>query len=167
MSWAAHELESYVLQKHIKTKVSFLAILLGCFWPDMITKGTVYGFDTFGVSFHPENPHLYHRGWPGVGFTHSLFYGVVVALIVLWLTKSRAWALGLLIGHWAHVFTDICDDVGAVAHRRAAPLGPRGAPRQGEGRREAAKPGARSRRRPRRQRPAVGAAAIAEGECIP
>lgn len=114
MSWAAHELESYVLQKHIKTKVSFLAILLGCFWPDMISKGTVYGFDAFGFSFHPENPNLYHRGWPGVGFTHSLLYGVVISLIVLWVFKSRAWALGLLIGHWAHVFTDICDSVGVM-----------------------------------------------------
>lgn len=114
MSWAAHELESYVLQKHIKTKVSFLAILLGCFWPDMISKGTVYGFDAFGFSFHPENPDLYHRGWPGVGFTHSLLYGVVISLIVLWVFKSRAWALGLLIGHWAHVFTDICDSVGVM-----------------------------------------------------
>jgi len=30
MSWAAHELESYFLQKHVKVKVSYLAILLGC-----------------------------------------------------------------------------------------------------------------------------------------
>ena len=30
MSWAAHELESYVIQKHVKAKVSYVAILLGC-----------------------------------------------------------------------------------------------------------------------------------------
>ena len=29
MSWAAHELESYFIQKHTKARISYLAILLG------------------------------------------------------------------------------------------------------------------------------------------
>jgi membrane-bound metal-dependent hydrolase YbcI (DUF457 family) len=118
MSWAAHELESYVIQKHcekhLKTRVSYIAILLGCFLPDLITKGTVYGFSVGGFDFHPKDTDLYHRGWPGVGFTHSPLYGALLALLVLWVTKSRPWAAGLLIGHWAHVVTDVCDSVGVM-----------------------------------------------------
>jgi len=43
VSWAAHELESYVIQRHTKVKVSYLAILLGCLGPDLATKFPVYG----------------------------------------------------------------------------------------------------------------------------
>lgn len=114
MSWAAHELESYILHKHTKVKVSYLAILLGCFLPDMGTKGTVYGFEIGSYSFKPESAWDYHRGWPGVGFTHSLAWGVVLALAVLLIFKSREWALGLLIGQWAHVLTDCFDSVGVM-----------------------------------------------------
>ena len=44
MSWAAHELESYFLQKHVSVKVSYLAVLAGCLLPDQFTKLPVYGF---------------------------------------------------------------------------------------------------------------------------
>jgi hypothetical protein len=43
MSWAAHELESFALRKHMRTKVSYLGILLGCLLPDLFTKLPVYG----------------------------------------------------------------------------------------------------------------------------
>ncbi len=33
-----------------------------------------------------DDPVQLHRGFPGVGFTHSLFFGVVVGLLVLWLS---------------------------------------------------------------------------------
>jgi hypothetical protein len=68
MSWAAHELESYFIQKHVKLRVSYLAILLGCLVPDLFTKLPVYGF-SFGIlHITPEHdPWKYHRGWPGVG----------------------------------------------------------------------------------------------------
>lgn len=114
MSWAAHELESYVIQKHVKTRVSYLAILLGCLLPDLMTKLPVYGFSIGGFTLKASNPAHYHRGWPGVGFTHSLMFGTLVALLVLWLVKSRAWALGLLLGQWAHVLTDMFDSVGTM-----------------------------------------------------
>ena len=113
MSWAAHELESYFLQKHTKARASYLAILVGCLSPDMLTKLPVYGLHLGPIDLSAEkNPWDYHRGWPGVGFTHSLMFGVVVALIVLWTTRSRQWALGLLIGQWAHVITDFGDSIG-------------------------------------------------------
>lgn len=115
MSWAAHELESYVIGGHLKVKISYLAVLIGCLAPDMLTKLPVYGVHLGPIDLQPASePWIYHRGWPGVGPTHSLMFGVVVALLVLWRTRSRGWALGLLIGQWAHALTDICDSVGTM-----------------------------------------------------
>lgn len=114
MSWAAHELESYLLHRHLKTKVSFLAILTGCLSPDMLTKLPVYGIEIGNLVVRPEHPWEYHRGWPGSGFTHSLMFGVVLGLLVLWIFRSRAWALGLFVGTSAHVLTDIFDSVGTM-----------------------------------------------------
>lgn len=115
MSWAAHELESYFIQKHLPrgARISYLAILVGCLMPD-VAKLPVYGLDLGPISFKAADPYEYHRGWPGVGFTHSLLFGVLVATIVLWRTGSRAWFLGLLLGIWAHVFTDVFDSVGTM-----------------------------------------------------
>lgn len=115
MSWAAHELESYFIQKHVKARVSYLAILLGCLLPDLFTKLPVYGL-SFGI-LHikaEHDPWKYHRGWLGVGFTHSLAFGIVFATVVLGVSKSRAWFLGLIIGEAAHVLTDTFDSVGTM-----------------------------------------------------
>ena len=105
MSWAAHEFENYFLQKHVGLRSSFFAIALGTFAPDLFTKALVYASD---------DPAQFHRGWPGVGFTHSFVFGVAFALLVLWLTKSRSWALGILVGQWAHVLTDVADTAGVM-----------------------------------------------------
>lgn len=107
MSWAAHEFENYFIQKHLGTKASFLAICTGTYLPDSFTKHWVYQ--------HGSDAAQFHRGWPGVGFTHSLLYGFVIAVLILAVTKSRAWALGILIGQWAHVFTDVSDTAGVMA----------------------------------------------------
>lgn len=115
MSWAAHELESYFIQKHVRLRVSYLAVLLGCLLPDLFTKLPVYGF-SFGI-LHikaEHDPWKYHRGWPGVGFTHSLMFGVLFASVVLLVTRSRAWFVGLIIGEAAHVLTDVFDSVGTM-----------------------------------------------------
>lgn len=105
MSWAAHEFENYFIQKHVGVKASFLAIVAGTSLPDFFTKRFVYS---------AVDPAQFHRGWPGVGFTHSFMFGVVLAVLVLALTRSRSWALGILIGQWAHVATDICDTAGVM-----------------------------------------------------
>ena len=105
MSWAAHEFENYFIQKHVGLKASFLAIMLGASIPDLFTKGLVYASDDAAQ---------FHRGWPGVGFTHSLLFGVVFATAVLAVTRSRNWALGILIGQWAHVLTDVADTAGIM-----------------------------------------------------
>jgi hypothetical protein len=107
VSWAAHEFENYFIQKHVGVKASFLAICSGTYLPDVFTKHWVY-------SHHSDAAH-FHRGWPGIGFTHSLAFGVVVSILVLAITKSRSWALGILIGQWAHVATDISDTAGVMA----------------------------------------------------
>jgi membrane-bound metal-dependent hydrolase YbcI (DUF457 family) len=107
MSWAAHEFENYFIQKHVGVKASFVAIATGTFLPDLFTKPFVYE-QSEGQAAH------FHRGWPGVGFSHSLMFGFVIAVIILALTRSRSWALGLLIGQWAHVLTDISDSAGVM-----------------------------------------------------
>lgn len=105
MSWAAHEFENYFLQKHVGLKASFLAVALGTFAPDLFTKALVY---------RAKNPAQFHRGWPGVGFTHSFIFGLAGAIVVLATTRSRSWAVGILVGQWAHVLTDICDTAGVM-----------------------------------------------------
>lgn len=114
MSWAAHELESYVIQKHVRVPVAYLGVLAGTLLPDLATKLWVYGFSVGGHHVGAADPARFHRGWPGLGFTHSLTFGLVVAAIVLWRTKNTAWAAGLLIGQWAHALTDINDSVGTM-----------------------------------------------------
>lgn len=107
MSWAAHEFENYFIQKHVGVRASFLGIVLGTQAPDLFTKSFVYAVPE-------ENAAFFHRGWPGVGFTHSLMFGVVFATVILLVTRSRAWSLGVLIGQWAHVLTDVADSAGVM-----------------------------------------------------
>ena len=105
MSWAAHEFENYFIQKHVGVKASFVAIVVGTALPDLFTKRFVYA---------ALDPAQFHRGWPGFGFTHSFMFGVACAVIVLAVTRSRAFALGLMLGQWAHVVTDIGDTAGVM-----------------------------------------------------
>ena len=114
MSWAAHELESYVIQRHLRLPVSFLAVLAGSLVPDLATKLWVYGFSIGGHHIGAADPARFHRGWPGVGPTHSLTFGLVVGAVVLWRTGSREWTVGIVCGQWAHVLTDINDSVGTM-----------------------------------------------------
>lgn len=115
MSWAAHEFESYVIQRHFRVRLAYLAVLLGCLLPDLFTKLPVYGLHIGDLELiKAQNPAQYHRGWPGVGLTHSLMFGVVASMAVLAVTRHRGWALGILIGQWSHVLTDTFDSVGTM-----------------------------------------------------
>lgn len=105
MSWAAHEFENYFIQRHVGVKASFLGVVLGTQLPDLFTKSFVYAAD---------DPAAFHRGWPGVGFTHSLIFGFAFAVLVLAVTRSRSWAVGILVGQWAHVVTDFADSAGTM-----------------------------------------------------
>lgn len=118
MSWAAHQFEVYAVQAHLpkkmRGKVSFWAIFLGDFTPDFLSKFWVYGFEFNGRRYGAEIPHQWHRGWPGMGFTHTLFFGVLLTC-GFWLWKRhRGFAVGFLLGYAAHALTDINDSVGTM-----------------------------------------------------
>lgn len=115
MSWAAHELESYVVRRHLKAEVAFSGLLLGSLAPDLFTKLPVYGVNIGSRTYlKAKDAAAWHRGWPGAGFTNSLAFGLVIALVALWVTRHRAWALGLLLGDWLHAVTDSFDSVGSM-----------------------------------------------------
>ena len=103
MSWAAHDLEPYVIQKHLGRKVAFMPLLAGSYAPDILTKWFVYGVGAFGFEAKASNPAQFHRGWPGVGFTHSLVFGVVLALIIYRVWGNPVVAYSFLIGPMTRV----------------------------------------------------------------
>ncbi len=118
MSWAAHQFEVYAVQAHLpkkmRGKVSFWGIFLGDFTPDFLSKFWVYGITVNGRHYGSSVPHQWHRGFPGMGLTHTVFVGIVFTLF-LWLWKrNRAFAVGYLLGYAAHALTDVNDSVGTV-----------------------------------------------------
>lgn len=118
MSWAAHQFEYYAIEGHLprrwRGKVSFLAIVAGDLSVDLVGKFWVYGFDVGGTHYGPDDPSLAHRGWPGEGFTHSLFWAFLLAGLVWLATRNRAWTIGTLLGAAAHAISDITDSVGTM-----------------------------------------------------
>lgn len=113
MSWAAHDFETYVIQRHLGTRVSFLAIIVGTYFPDALTKWWVYGVNKGPFDFGAAHPAQFHRGWPGAGFTHSILFISLIAVMFARFVNAQ-WGLGVLIGGLAHVITDICDTVGTL-----------------------------------------------------
>jgi|GEM_PF-356293 len=118
MSWAAHQFELYAVQAHLpkkmKGKVSFFGIFLGDFAPDFFAKFWVYGITINGKRYGASIPEKWHRGFPGMGFTHTVFFGIVLALL-LWLWKrNRALTVGFMLGIAAHAITDVNDSVGTM-----------------------------------------------------
>jgi len=113
VSWVAHDVEPYVIQAHLGKRVSFLALLIGSWSPDLFTKWMVYGA-TAGINVDVGDPSNFHRSWPGVGPLHSPLFGIVLALAVYGLTRNQQWAWGLLIGQWAHCFSDTLDTKGTM-----------------------------------------------------
>lgn len=125
MSWVTHDVEPYVIKRHVAkleaklgVQLSFMAILIGSWAPDMMSKWFVYGITIGPWAIKADDPREFHRSWPGVGFTHSLFYGVVIGLVVWLILKrgpsAKAWGIGLMIGIWAHVLSDTLDSNGVM-----------------------------------------------------
>ena len=118
MSWAAHQFEYYAIQGHLPRrwlgKISFLAIVVGDQTCDLVGKVWSYGFEIGGTSYGPEEPSQWHRGWPGLGVTHSLLWAFVAGAITFVLTRNRAWTLGVGLGAAAHAISDIGDTVGTL-----------------------------------------------------
>jgi len=118
MSWAAHQFEVYAIQAHLPKKmvgkVSFFGIFLGDFTPDFLSKFWVYGFTINGRHYGASDPAQWHRGFPGMGITHTVFLGLVFAT-ALWVWKrNRAFTVGFVLGYAAHALTDVNDSVGTV-----------------------------------------------------
>lgn len=118
MSWAAHQFEVYAVQAHLpkrlRGRISFFAIFLGDFTPDFLAKFWVYGVTINGHHYGASEPYRWHRGWPGMGFTHTLFFGLLVAGgIWLW-KRNPAWLIGYVLGYAAHVITDVNDSIGTM-----------------------------------------------------
>ena len=125
MSWATHDVEPYVIVRHVRKleaklgfRLSFMAILIGSWGPDLLTKWLVYGIKIGPWDVQADNPAKFHRSWPGVGFTHSLMFGVVVGLLFYVITRKKSWGqswgVALTIGIWAHVLSDTLDTNGVM-----------------------------------------------------
>ena len=118
MSWAAHQFEIYAVQAHLpkkmKGKVSFFGIFLGDFTPDFLSKFWVYGITINGHHYGSTVPHKWHRGWPGMGITHTLFLGAIFTAIIWTWRRNRAFTIGYLLGFAAHALTDVNDSVGTM-----------------------------------------------------
>lgn len=118
MSWAAHQFEVYAVQAHLpkkmQGKVSFFGIFLGDATPDLLSKFWVYGVTIGDTHYGASVPQQWHRGWPGMGFTHTLFAGVVLSLALWGWKRNRALTIGYLLGYAAHALTDVNDSVGTM-----------------------------------------------------
>jgi len=118
VSWAAHQFEIYAVQAHLpkkmRGKVSFIGIFLGDFTPDFLSKFWVYGVTIGDRHYGADTPHQWHRGWPGMGPTHTLFLGVVLGLVLWSWKRSRALTVGYILGYAAHALTDVNDSVGTM-----------------------------------------------------
>ena len=60
--------------------MAFVPLLIGSYAPDLMSKWFVYGIHLGPVGAKASNPAQFHRGWPGVGFTHSLTFGVLICV---------------------------------------------------------------------------------------
>ena len=118
MSWAAHQFEIYAVQAHLpkkmRGKVSFFGIWLGDFTPDFLSKFWVYGITIGDRHYGSSIPHQWHRGWPGMGPTHTLFLGVAFGLALWAWKRNRALTVGYVLGYAAHALTDVNDSVGTM-----------------------------------------------------
>jgi membrane-bound metal-dependent hydrolase YbcI (DUF457 family) len=114
VSWAAHDLEPYAFQRHLRLKVAFVPLLVGSYSPDMMSKWFVYGIHLGPWDLKAKDPAQFHRGWPGLGFTHSFLFGILISFVIWKAFGSKLWAVSFLIGQSAHALTDTGDTVGTM-----------------------------------------------------
>jgi membrane-bound metal-dependent hydrolase YbcI (DUF457 family) len=116
VSWAAHQFEGIALQREVggRFRISYLGIVAGDQIPDFIAKFWTYGFTINGHHYGASNPARWQRGWPGVGWGHSVILGLILAALVYWRTGNKSFALGMILGLTAHALTDTFDSVGTM-----------------------------------------------------
>lgn len=73
-----------------------------------------YGITIGGRHYGSAIPQQWHRGWPGMGFTHTLFAGILLTVAFWILKRNRGFAVGFLLGYAAHALTDVNDSVGTM-----------------------------------------------------
>ena len=66
MSWVAHDMEPYAVERHWRLKVAFVPLLIGSDSLDLMTKWYVYGIHLGPWKLKATDPAQFHRGWPGV-----------------------------------------------------------------------------------------------------
>src|SRR5262245_25712956 len=98
----------------MRGKVSFFGIWLGDFTPDFFAKFWTYGITINGHHYGAAVPWKWQRGWPGMGPTHTLFFGTSCAALLWSWKRSRALTVGFMLGIAAHVLTDVNDSVGTM-----------------------------------------------------
>ena len=113
MSWAAHDLEPYVIQKHMGKKVAFVPLLIGSYSPDLLSKWFVYGVGLAGWESRRTIPRSSTAAGPAS--VHALAdVRVLVGLLLYAVFRNKVVAYSFVIGHWAHAFTDMGDTVGTM-----------------------------------------------------
>ena len=84
MSWAAHDIEPYLLRAKLGASISVPFCIIGSYSPDILTKWAVYGLDFSG--------------------SKKLLFSVLIALVIFLWSKNRAWAVSFVIGAWPTCF---------------------------------------------------------------
>ncbi len=110
MCWFSHDLEPYAFKAFSK-RILLIWLLFGSVSPDIFTKFFIQS----GWIPVAQHRHI------GIGVTHTLFFGITVALIIyLFLGKktsksyARRAAVSFLIGQWSHALLDTLDSVGLM-----------------------------------------------------
>jgi hypothetical protein len=79
-----------------------------------VGKVWTYGFTVGGHHYGPAEPSQWHRGFPGLGFSHSIAWALLLGLAVFLLTRNRAWTVGIALCASLHALTDTLDTVGTM-----------------------------------------------------
>ena len=102
------------LPRRMRGGVSFWAVAAGDFLPDFLSKFWVYGITIGERHYGASVPHQWHRGWPGMGVTHTVTFGLVVAAFVWLWRRNRAVTVGVALGCVVHVVADLGDTAGVM-----------------------------------------------------
>src|SRR5262249_49581032 len=117
MSWVAHDLEPYILQRKLgrtAITISFPALVLGSWGPDILTKWFVHGLSFSGLHLRASDPLQFRRSWRGAGLPQSLAIAVLVDAVVCLRSRISRWDIGLMLGLWLHALSDVGDAVGVM-----------------------------------------------------
>ena len=115
VSWAAHDLEPYAIQRHTRWKIAFVPLLLGSYAPDMMTKWFVYGIHLGPVG--PEGDATPRSSIAAGRASASRTRSSTAPSSASFFWKgfgSKLWGISFMIGEWAHALTDTGDTVGTM-----------------------------------------------------